>query len=64
MLVAAEFRLRRLEWMQTKDAKDGRNAPKALTAPPYANEVAVEAKKEDARAQAWQRRQARRSEVG
>ena len=64
MLVRMEFRLRRLEWIQTKNAQSGRNAPKALAPPPYAHDAAVKAEKSDARADAWKRRQARRSEVG
>lgn len=64
MLVGMEFRLRRLEWMQTKNAQSGRNAPKALTPPPYARDATVKAEKSGARADAWKRRQARRSEAG
>jgi len=64
MLVAVEFRLRRLEWIQTKDAPSGKNAPKALTPPPYAHEKDIAAAKTGVRADAWKRRQARRSAVG
>ena len=63
MLVAVEYRLKRLEWRQTTDGQKNRKEPKALTSPPYAHEVAVTEAKSDARADAWRRRQ-QRSEVG
>jgi len=63
MLNQVEFRLRVLYWVQTKDGSKGANQPKPADPPKYAGEVDVELAKNDARAEAWKRRQARRSQV-
>jgi len=64
MLNMVEFRLRVLYWVQTKDGEKGANQPTPTKVPPYVHEKESEAVKTDARAEAWRRRQARKSEIG
>lgn len=54
------FRLEALAWMQTKDAKDGRNKPSPPQKLLYESEREEIAAKDAAKGSAWQRRNAKR----
>ena len=56
LLNVVEFRLRTLVWMQTEDAKKGRNRPKPPEAPKYAGELSRESDAMARKAEAHRRR--------
>jgi hypothetical protein len=59
-----DYRLRVLAYMQTKDAKDGRNPPSQPEPIKYRRERVAESEAESAKASAWARRQAIRARAG
>lgn len=62
LLNLVEFRLRVLDWRETKDGSAGKNQPKLHKPPPLAHEKQAEESKQSTRATAWEARQARRTE--
>lgn len=62
LLNLVEFRLRVLDWRQTKDAQGGKNQPELHKPPALAHEKQTEESKQSTRAAAWEARQRRRTE--
>lgn len=54
-----EWRLQILDWRQTKNGREGRNAPKLSKPPAYASEKSPDNAHTERQAAAYQRRQAR-----
>lgn len=61
LLNLVEFRLRVLDWRDTKDGRDGKNQPKLHKPPPLAHEKQAEETQQSTRAAAWEARQRRRT---
>lgn len=61
MLAFVDLHVREHAWMQTEDARKGRNRPKLLEPPPFAHEKRAEAERAAAKYEAMQRRAAKRA---
>lgn len=64
MLSFVDLHVRELAWMQTEDAKKGRNRPKLLEPPAFAFEREAEAKRAAAKFEAMRRRAVKRAGPG
>jgi len=62
LLTYVDLHVRELAWMQTKDAKEGRNRPKPVEPPAFAPDREREAERAAAKYEAMQRRAARRAQ--
>lgn len=56
-LMVVQWRLQILEWRQTKDGQDGKNAPEMQDPPPFVGDEQAKANKNDLKAKAFLQRQ-------
>lgn len=58
-LMVNEWRLQILDWRQTKDGADGKNAPEVPEPPPFIGDVEKKVAKADLRSRQWEAQQKR-----